>query len=353
MGAHPAGNASRLRRGVATITGVALVGAFIAYGGAASAKPNPTASQVRAKIVKLMSQLDAVSQQYDQSITDLKAATARLKIINGTLSKDKQNLDTTRAAVAQIASAAYEQGNLNSASAILTSDNPQTVLDQAALLSQLSTDQARAIGLLHQCWSGGHSVGAAANQGGRGDQPTQGQQAGAVQAPEEGHRQEPGRVEQAHRTAPVRRRHAILRVGAGSFGRCGSSGGGIIYHGPATGAARIAVAFAMSQIGSPYVWGGTGPYSAGYDCSGLVMAAWAAAGVQIPRTSYDQWAALPHVSSADIRPGDLIYYDAEGHVAMYVGNNMLVDAPQPGQNVEEMPMSTPWYAQNFDGAARP
>ncbi len=351
MGAHPAANASRLRRGVATITGVALAGAFIAYGGTASATPNPTASQVRAKIVKLMSQLDAVSQQYDQSITDLKAATARLKMINGTLGEDKQNLDTTRAAVAQIASAAYEQGNLDSASAILTSDNPQTVLDQAALLSQLVHRQARAIGLLHQCRSGGHSVGAAANQGGRGDQPTQGQQAGAVQAAEEAHRQEPGRVEQAHRTAAVGR-HAIRESGR-VVRTSGSSGGGITYYGPATGVARSSVAFAMSQIGSPYVWGGTGPYNAGYDCSGLVMAAWAAAGVQIPRTTYDQWAALPHVSSSDMRPGDLMYFDAEGHVAMYVGNGMLVDAPQPGQNVEEIPITTPWYAQNFNGAARP
>ncbi len=128
VGAHPAVTASRVRRGVATITGIALAGAFVAYGGAASATPNPTASQVRAKISKLMSQLDAVSQQYDQSITDLNAASARLKMVSQTLGKDQHNLKAMRAAIAQIASAAYEQGNLNSASAILTSDNPQTIL---------------------------------------------------------------------------------------------------------------------------------------------------------------------------------------------------------------------------------
>ena len=115
----------------------------------------------------------------------------------------------------------------------------------------------------------------------------------------------------------------------------------------------MVVSFALSQLGAPYTWGGNGPYSSGYDCSGLVMTAWAQAGVQIPRTSYDQYAALPHVPTADIQPGDLLYYDGEGHVAMYVGNNMIVDAPQPGETVEQIPMSTSWYAQSFDGAVRP
>ena len=83
------------------------------------------------------------------------------------------------------------------------------------------------------------------------------------------------------------------------------------------------------------------------------MTAWANAGVQIPRTTYAQWAALPHISDRDIQPGDLVYYDGEGHVAMYVGNGMIVDAPQPGENVEEISMDMSWYAQTFNGAARP
>ena len=349
MGAHPAANASRLRRGVATLIGVTLAGAFIAYGGPASATPNPPASKVRAKIVKLMSQLDAVSQQYDQSITDLKAATARLKVINGSLSEDQQNLDTTRVAVAQIASAAYEQGNLDSASAILTSDNPQNVLDQAALLSQLATDRRTQ---LASYISAAQAVVQSMQQ--------QTRAAAAIsQLKDSKHAQykrlkkliAKNQAELNELTAPPA--SAATTGSAGSSGTPTSSGGGITYHGPATGAARLSAAFATSQVGAPYVWGGTGPYDAGYDCSGLAMAAWAAAGVQIPRTTYDQWASLPHVSSSDMRPGDLMYFDAEGHVGIYVGNGMLVDAPQPGQDVEEVPVSTPWYAQNFNGAARP
>ncbi len=357
MGVHPALTASRVRRGVTLVTGVALAGAFIAYGGAASATPNPTASEVRAKISKLMTQLDAVTQQYDQSITDLNAATARLKMINQALARDKRNLGAMRTAVAQIASAAYQQGNLNSAGAILTSDDPQTILDQASLLSHLSSDRRAQ---LSAYLSAARVVQQSVQQ--------QSRTTAAVSQLEKSKQAQyqslkklivKNQAELAKLTAPAPAPAATTTGASGGSGSGGSgsggsgSGGGVTYKGPATGAARIAVSFALSQIGAPYAWGGTGPYSAGYDCSGLVMVAWAHAGVQIPRTTYDDWASLPHVATADMQPGDLMLFDGEGHVGIYVGNGMLVDAPQPGQTVEEIPISTSWYAQTFDGAVRP
>src|SRR5256714_8333869 len=97
------------------------------------------------------------------------------------------------------------------------------------------------------------------------------------------------------------------------------------YTGPTSTQAGKAVAFAYAQLGKPYQWGATGPDS--YDCSGLVQAAWAAAGVNIPRTPYAQWAALPHISTSALGPGDLLYLDGVGHVALYVGGVDLLDAP--------------------------
>lgn len=114
-----------------------------------------------------------------------------------------------------------------------------------------------------------------------------------------------------------------------------------------------AVSFALSQIGSPYVWGATGPYKDGYDASGLVTTAWVHAGVSIPRFTYKEWAKLPHVSEADLQPGDLLFYANLGHVAMYAGHDEIIDSPQTGEHVELISMSTPWYAHNFDGAVRP
>ena len=123
------------------------------------------------------------------------------------------------------------------------------------------------------------------------------------------------------------------------------------YTGPTSTQAGKAVAFTYAQLGKPYQWGATGPGS--FDCSGLVQAAWAAAGVAIPRDTYEQWAALPHIATSAIQPGDLLYYDGEGHVAMYVGGGYIIDAPQTGEDVEKIPMNTGWYAATFDGAVRP
>ncbi|MDX3616097.1 C40 family peptidase [Streptomyces europaeiscabiei] len=98
--------------------------------------------------------------------------------------------------------------------------------------------------------------------------------------------------------------------------------------------ATKALAFARAQIGKPYVWGATGPGS--YDCSGLAQAAWKAAGVDIPRTTYDQATSGTAVSLANARPGDLVFfYDNISHVGLYIGNGMMIHAPNPGTYVRE------------------
>ena len=76
----------------------------------------------------------------------------------------------------------------------------------------------------------------------------------------------------------------------------------------------------------------------GFDCSGLAQAAWAAAGVAIPRTTYEDWAELPHIPMSSVEPGDLLLFNGEGHVGIYVGNGYLIDAPVPGQDVERVPL---------------
>ena len=98
--------------------------------------------------------------------------------------------------------------------------------------------------------------------------------------------------------------------------------------------AAKALAFARAQIGKPYVWGATGPGS--YDCSGLTQAAWKAAGVDLPRTTYDQSTAGTIISLTSARPGDLIFfYDNISHAGLYIGNGMMIHAPKPGGYVRE------------------
>ncbi|MGX9883540.1 C40 family peptidase [Streptomyces sp. NPDC002276] len=98
--------------------------------------------------------------------------------------------------------------------------------------------------------------------------------------------------------------------------------------------ARQAVAFARAQVGKPYVVGAAGPGS--YDCSGLTQAAWKAAGVALPRATTSQANAGPTVSLDDAQPGDLLFFhDDVSHVGVYVGDGMMIHAPQPGAYVRE------------------
>jgi cell wall-associated NlpC family hydrolase len=114
-----------------------------------------------------------------------------------------------------------------------------------------------------------------------------------------------------------------------------SSSGGSAATDPAYATrAGKALAFARAQIGKPYVWGATGPGS--FDCSGLTQAAWKAAGVTLPRTTYDQVDAGTTVPLSQARPGDLVFFYGDvSHVGLYIGNGMMIHAPKPGAYVRE------------------
>lgn len=106
--------------------------------------------------------------------------------------------------------------------------------------------------------------------------------------------------------------------------------------------AAEAIAFARAQLGKPYVFGATGPDS--YDCSGLVQAACKAGGASIPRVTYDQIFAGSEVARNDLLPGDLVFPDI-GHVQMYTGNNMVIEAPHTGAFVQEVQLWGFWRAR--------
>jgi murein DD-endopeptidase MepM/ murein hydrolase activator NlpD/cell wall-associated NlpC family hydrolase len=109
--------------------------------------------------------------------------------------------------------------------------------------------------------------------------------------------------------------------------------------------------FAKAQVGDRYVYGGNGPSA--WDCSGLTKAAWKAAGVTIPRTSYAQWHGLKHVSLNSLQPGDLIvFYSGASHIGIYVGNGKVVHAANPHAGVK-IDNFTGYYRRNAIGAVRP
>lgn len=354
-------------RGAAFTVALTVAGGLAIFGRAAGAAPRPTIGQVQAQVNSLQAKVDRVGQQYDQVSQELAAAQGRLAKANKAAAGEQARYLHARAQLSQVAVAAYENGNQTSVIGLLTAGNPSTVLAQASLLlQQAGTHQAQAKEFLADA-----------------------QQLSAAR--EQQHRTEAGiaalhtqlSAQKATLTKLLTSQQATLssltaaqraRVAAAAVGARTSTPAPAPSptNTPATRTpaptpsmpapttsttsttstqAEKAIAFADAQLGKPYVWGATGPDS--YDCSGLVQAAWAAAGVSIPRTTYEQWAALPHIPASSIQPGDLLFYEAEGHVAIYVGGGYIIDAPRTGLTVEKIPMNTSWYAANFDGAARP
>jgi cell wall-associated NlpC family hydrolase len=337
-----AAKASRLRRGIAVAAGLAVIAGLAAYSGIAGAAPQPTVGQVQARINQLTSQFDRVSVQLDQASQQLSAAQSKLSQVRVHLNHANAQFHEAQASVAEAAAAEFEDSGATSIASVLTSGDASVVLQQGSLLQEMSgqrtaqtqqllADASELTGVEQQMQRTEDGIATLTSQL-------------TAQKNSLGHLLTTEKATLASLTVPQQQ-----TVASNSIGASGTTVAS--YTGPTSTQAEKAVAFAYAQLGKPYQWGATGPDS--YDCSGLAQAAWAAAGVAIPRDTYEQWAALPHISSSAIQPGDLLYYDGIGHVAIYVGNGYMIDAPQTGMDVEKIPMDTGWYASTFVGAARP
>jgi cell wall-associated NlpC family hydrolase len=332
------------------MTVLAAAGGVAVYSGAqgAGAAPAPTISQVQKEVNALQGKVDKIGQQYDAAGQQLAAAKGRLAQVAKQADRAQQQYDQASATLAALAVTQYENSGQTSIIGLLTSGDPSAVLGQASLLLQVEgTHNEEAQQFLTM-----------ANELTTIKQQRQRTADGVAQI----EAQYAG--QKASMTKLLDTQTSLLKsltaqqqaeVAAQTVGGSTTSGTvqttRIAYTGPTSSQAGQAVAFAYAQIGKPYVWGATGPSS--YDCSGLVQASWASAGVSIPRTTYDQWASLPHIPLSDLQPGDLILYNGESHVAIYVGGGYIVDAPHTGAVVERILESTSWYAEGADGAVRP
>ncbi|WP_116026877.1 C40 family peptidase [Thermomonospora umbrina] len=294
----------------------------------------PSASSVQKQLDKLNEQVDKLVEKYNQAGEDLKTAKAKLKAATNAAKIERADFDKARRRVAQMAADAYKNGDMADLKTFVAGGDPQVLLDQNAVFTHLSRNRSSEL-----------TVYLAAAQ------RLQRRQAQAQEAYND-----------------VRRRHADLKGQKKKVEKAINdqekllrrlgvppdrprSGGGGTYNGPASGSARVALQYAYAQLGKPYVYGGSGPN--GYDCSGLMMRSWGAAGVNLPRTTYSQRSATKTVSRSNLQPGDLVFFSSLGHVGMYVGNGQMIHAPRTGKNVEVVPITSGYYASNFHSAGRP
>ena len=275
-------------------------------------------------------------------------ARVKLSAANKQVAAAQVQFKKLQGAVAEIAAASYENSNMTSIAGLLSSNDPNAVLNSASLLMEISQGRNQQLSAFL----------VAAQQLKTTQQQAQRTKdaLAVVEKQKLDQKQKASKALSSEKTVYANltsEQQATVQANTvgGSGGTTTPTGG--TFTGSTSTNGGQAAAFAVSKLGCPYVYGATGPCNSGYDCSGLAQAAWAAAGVSIPRTTYDDWASLPHVSMSSLEPGDLILYDGEGHVAMYVGDGKIVDAPHTGAVVEEIPMSESWYADNADGAVRP
>jgi cell wall-associated NlpC family hydrolase len=351
VGTHPVARSRLARRFAAAAVTILTTAGLITASGVARAQPQPTINQVEAKLKKLTYRENVLIQRYDQITEELKAAHQRLVLVNREVAKDEAAMQSLQQQIAQMASSVYEDGSITSVAALLTASDPQTLLSQSAILQHLTTAQQQQ---LSQFIATDHQLLGARQTVKRTQLAVAGLQRQVASQRTSLKKVISQQKALLNSLTAQQRQQQLGGTGTGTGGGGGGGGGGNGggYNGPTGTQAQKAVAFAYAQIGCPYVYGGTGPCQSGFDCSGLTQAAWASAGVSIPRTSEEQ-AGLPAVSESAMQPGDIMEFAGDSHVAIYVGGGYLIDSPQPGMTVEKVSINSSWYAANFDGAVRP
>ncbi|GLX05994.1 C40 family peptidase [Microbispora sp. NBRC 16548] len=305
-----------MRGRVPVAAGLAAVVLLTPMAGA-QADPKPTVAQAKAKLSKLNEQADTLVDRYNAANEKWKKAKQKYLAINDDYKKQNVRVEALRSGLVSMAVSSYQVGEMGSWGGVFYSSNPDAMLSGLATLNHMSAERA---GRLREY------------EGAIKDLKDRRDQSKAVYKEATDVRGE--LADEKDKVDKLVREQMKLLRSLGTYNPGNPNSAGVVYAGPASGNALSALQFAYKQVGKPYRYGGTGPAS--WDCSGLVQAAWAAAGVTLPRTSYEQWAwgASRRVSLDELQPGDLLWHAGYGHVGIYAGDGKVVHAPQTGDVVK-------------------
>ena len=335
---------------------LAAVG-LTALPGSAAADPTPSLGEVQRRVDSLNREAADAAERYNTAKVRLTETNQRMRSAQNRYAATKHRLDAMKTLVGRIAVAAYKSGGVDATVQVVLSDDPQQFLRQMSDLGQLNRKQAAMLRGMAAA-----RLQAAADRKAVADQQARAQALEATLATEKRgiesklteardllsrlQAKQRARLEAMRRAATQRALNA--RSSAMRASRSSSRGDFPTYDGPASGRAAVAVKTAYAQLGDPYVWGAAGPGS--FDCSGLTMYSWAAAGVSLPHSSSAQYSSVRHVAISDLQPGDLVfYYSPISHVGIYIGGGRIIDAPYPGLSVHISDL----HSMPIAGAGRP
>jgi cell wall-associated NlpC family hydrolase len=297
---------------------------------AQTVRVQPSLNTLVAEAKQLSNEVDLLGQQYDGLKIEVAHAKSEEHYAELEAKEAEQAMAGSQAAVAQLAAMGYMNGGMDPTLQLLTSGNPVQFLNQASTVEVVDNEAGERLTTLQR------------------------EQIAAARA-HEAAEQEVATVDTLtqqinSKVSQIDTKMAVLDSAEMAqamvvFNKTGTYPNYPSPIGDSVGA--IALRAALTRIGDPYVWGAAGPTS--FDCSGLVVWAFAQAGISLPHFTGSLWNLGVHVPESDLQPGDLLFFFAdEDHVGIYIGDGLMVDAPSVGQDVMVQSIDDDPY----DGAVR-
>ena len=319
--------------GATGLVGAAAALALVLPGGISAAQttaPKPNLTTLVAEAKQLEFQINALSEQYDGLHIQLARAQANARIAQNAASRGAAALAVSQQSVAQLAAANYMSSGLDPTFQALTTGDPQQFLSQASAVAELDQSSGMKVNTLS------HEVTQALR-----DKQTADQQIAEVNALEAQMNAKKkiidAKIDQVN--------SAAMKQAMAVFTQTGHYPNIDIPTANTVGAQALQAA--ITREGDPYVWGAAGPGE--FDCSGLVVWAYAQEGIALPHYTGSLWNSGMHVARSDLEPGDLVFFFADiSHVGIYIGDGLMIDAPDFGETVQVQPVF--WSA--YVGAVR-
>jgi cell wall-associated NlpC family hydrolase len=286
----------------------------------APASAEPTSGQVAKQIEDASNELEDVIEAYNGIGESLKKTQTAAEDITRRMSDLQAQLNIAYSGVRSLAAAAYRgSGGMSTLSMLLSAGSTEGMVDQAATLRYVNRSQQRDITRYNEIKSKLDAERKRLDDLAKDQTNQQSQLASRKTKIEKDLRELEALKQRLNAPPPAAASEEYVNRSPPPN---------------VSGAAGTAVAYAYAQARAraPYVYGAEGPSS--FDCSGLTKAAWRQAGILLPHNAAQQWSATAHVQRGSLQPGDLVFYRGLGHVAIYVGSNKVIHAPQPGDVVQ-------------------
>jgi cell wall-associated NlpC family hydrolase len=310
----------------------------------AAAHADPTPQDVEQQLEQAHNELEDVIEDYNRISEELKATQADAASVAERLAPLQGQMDAARAGVADLAASAYKTaGDLNAANVMLSANSTNTLVHQVEALDRIARVRQREIAAYADAKTR-YEQEKQRLDALIADQRDKQQQMSArkekieadIKKLEDLERrlEEAAAAERARQAAAAAAAERARQAAAAAERAKRSAAPAPPRPGPppsGTGKGAIAVRYAYAQLGKMYRWGAAGPNN--FDCSGLTMMAWRAAGVSLPHNAAMQYRATPKVSRAALQPGDLVYYRNLGHVGIYLGNGQIIHAYRTGMPI--------------------